>query len=396
MLHSEMLPRRKSLGNGSSLGPLLAVSASCLCGCPQLLSDEFNVLGNSPDANGEGASIPDAGNGTASGGTSGAGGTGSTSSDTPPDSTNESDAGGAGGTPATVPGAPRVMSVSPSDGATGVAADAVVTLTFSEPMNPSTVQTAYSSSDLPASSVNFNWSAGNTVLQIAPHQPLTLATGTDSAATAAKHYAFQIGAGALDQGGESLPPFSAGFSTLRAVTQTLSAVQDRTLTGNWRSDDVYGDNSCTQVGSTTTCVGDSSNDNSTYRGFVTFDLSALPAQTQAVLTAQLGTSVDNMRGSPFADLGSLVVEHVSFDSISLDAFNSAALGSAISLSSSATLGVGAQLGFDVLSPVQGDLPALGRSQFRFRFTAATNSDGSGDLIEVLWTTEKLTLTCLIP
>jgi hypothetical protein len=296
----------------------------------------------------------------------------------------------------TVSGAPTIVEVSPSDGATGVPVTAVVTLTFSEPMNTAAVQAAYSSGELPASSVTFSWSAGNTVLQIAPNQPLTLATGTSPATTTAKHYAFEIGTGAVDQGGDALAPFSSGFSTLRAVTQTLGAVQDRSLTGNWRSDDVYGDNSCTQSGSTTTCIGDSSNSNSTYRGFVTFDLSALPAQTEGFSTAQLGMSVDNMRGSPFADLGSLLVEHVSFDSISLDAFNSAALSSPISLSSSATLGVGAQLDFDVLSPAADDLPALGRSQFRFRFTTGTNSDDSGDLIEVLWATEKLTVTCLIP
>jgi hypothetical protein len=377
-----------------------------LCGCPQLLSDEFSVLGSSPDPGADGGALPDGGNGTAgsggdtngAAGTSGLGGTGGlggTASILPTNTTP--DAGGAGGgSVVTVSGAPTIVDVSPSDGATGVPAAAVVTLTFSKPMNTIAVQAAYGSSDLPPSAVTFSWSAGNTVLQIAPNQPLTLAAGTSPAATTAKHYAFEIGTGAVDESGDPLPPFSSGFSTLRAVTQTLGAVQDRSLTGNWRSDDVYGDNSCTQSGSTTTCIGDSSNSNSTYRGFVTFDLSALPAQTEGFSTAQLGMSVDNMRGSPFADLGSLVVEHVSFGSISLDAFNSAALSSAISLSSSATLGVGAQLDFDVLSPATADLPSLGRSQFRFRFTTATNSDASGDLIEVLWATESLTVTCLIP
>jgi hypothetical protein len=42
----------------------------------------------------------------------------------------------------------------------------------------------------------------------------------------------------------------------------------------------YGDNSCQESDPDhATCVGDSSNGNSIYRGFVTFDLSGLPAET---------------------------------------------------------------------------------------------------------------------
>jgi len=293
-----------------------------------------------------------------------------------------------------VPGAPAVVSVSPSNGATGVAADAVVTLTFSEPMNTSAVEAAYGSSELPAGSVSFSWSEGDTVLQVAPNQPLTQAIGRSPATTVAQRYALEIGTAAVDLDGDALPSFSSNFTTLRQISQTLNALQDRSLTGNWRSDDVYGNNSCQELDSTTTCIGDSSNANSTYRGFVTFDLSGLPAQIQELSAAQLSMSVDTIRGSPFAVLGSLVAEHVSFASISLDAFEAPALGSVINVSSAATAGT--QLSIDVLAAVTDDLPARAHNQFRFRFSTTTNSDDAGDLIEVLWTTETLAVTYLTP
>jgi hypothetical protein len=371
--------RRWSLEGRFWSGALLALSAACLWGCPQLLSDEFSVLRSSPDLSAE---DPDIGTGGSAGATN-----------EPPDPLNSSGAGGAGGPPVTVAGAPSIVSVSPSNGASGVAADAVVTLTFSEPMNTRAVEAAYSSGDLPAGSLSFSWSNGDSVLQLTPHQPLLRATGTSPEATVARSYAFELGTSATDQSGEALPGFSSSFSTLREISQTLAALQDRNLTGNWRSDDLYGENSC-QFDSTTTCIGDSSNENSTYRGFITFDLSDLPAQLQALSTAQLSMTIDSIRNTPFTGLGNLVADHVTFDGISLDAFGAVSIGSVIQISSSAT--AGAQLSANVLSAVQTDLPNRGHSQFRLRFSTTTDSDGVGDLIEVLWTTEQLTVSYLIP
>lgn len=390
MLDSRMPLRRRSIEGRFWSGPLLALSASCLWGCPQLLSDEFSVLRSSPDPSAVDPSILDSGNAT--GGSSGAAGSAGATNQ-PPDPLNTSGTGGAGGTPVPVAGAPSVVSVSPSNGARGVAANAVVTLTFSEPMNTSAVEAAYRSSDLPAGSLSFSWSNADSVLQITPTQPLIHATGTHPDTAVARSYAFEIGATALDRTGEALPRFSSSFSTLREITQTLPALQDRSLTGNWRSDDLYGENSC-QFDSTTTCIGDSSNENSTYRGFVTFDLSDLPTPIETLSAAQLSMTIDSIRNTPFAGLGSLVADHVTFDSISLDAFGAVSIGSVIQLSSSAS--AGAQLSASVLSAVQTDLPTRGHSQFRFRFSTTTDADDIGDLIEVLWTTEQLTVTYLTP
>jgi hypothetical protein len=216
----------------------------------------------------------------------------------------------------------------------------------------------------------------------------TGSAGTGSAGTgSAGAGPVQNSAGASGAGGSTV--------TLRSVKQTLKPVLDRNLTGNYRSDDAYGDNSCVFADPDgTICIGDSSNANSSYRGFLTFDLSSLPSQAQEVSVAELSLSIDSIRNSPFAVLGTLVAEHVSFSSINLTAFDSAALGSAINVSSSAT--VNSTLSVDVLPFIQADLPARGRSQIRFRFSVATNSDNVGDLIEVLWSTPELDVTYLIP
>jgi hypothetical protein len=50
----------------------------------------------------------------------------------------------------------------------------------------------------------------------------------------------------------------------------------------------------------------------------------------------------------------------------------------------------------VLSAVQGDLSARGQSQFRFRFSTGTNSDGVGDMVQLQSPSEHLDVTYLIP
>ena len=208
VLDSGMPLRRRSLEPRFRSGPLLALAASCSLGCPQLLSDEFMVLAN-PDQNGE--DPPGSAGSTGASGSAGSAGNGGSGQ-------AAAGSGGTGGSLVSVPGAPSVVSVSPSNGASGVAANAVITLTFSEPMDKSAVEGAYSSSTLPRGSVSFSWSGGDTVLQITPNQPLARATGS-SPTTAARVYAFELGTAAVDLEGEALPRFSTSFTTLRELTQ---------------------------------------------------------------------------------------------------------------------------------------------------------------------------------
>src|SRR5262245_15214730 len=62
--------------------------------------------------------------------------------------------------------APSVVSFSPADGAAGVAADAVVTVVFSEAMDPESVEAALDTSALGA--VSLSWNAAQDTLTIDP------------------------------------------------------------------------------------------------------------------------------------------------------------------------------------------------------------------------------------
>ena len=46
---------------------------------------------------------------------------------------------------------------------------------------------------------------GDTLLQVTPNQPLSLAAGSSTTTTLARRYAFEIGASALDLDGDALP-----------------------------------------------------------------------------------------------------------------------------------------------------------------------------------------------
>jgi methionine-rich copper-binding protein CopC len=69
---------------------------------------------------------------------------------------------------------PSVVSVSPPNGTTGVAANAIITVTFSEPMNPGTINSNNLSIDGPEGRVRGTYvlSANNTVVTFTPTFPL--------------------------------------------------------------------------------------------------------------------------------------------------------------------------------------------------------------------------------
>jgi len=385
-------------------GLLLGLGSVVSLGCPPLLSEEFTQQkGRDPRLDGDAITLDasrDPG-GAGTGGSSaspdpttllgpggpdspdGGGSDGPDTSETPP----EPDGGSVVGNE---PGPPTVLEVSPSDGAIGVPSDAVVTLTFSEAMNTSSVELAYASDDLPASAVSFSWSDGDTVLQIIPDQPLTRATGDSAATTFATPYAFEIGSAALDQGGSPLPAFASAFSVVREITETLEAVRDRSLTGNWRADNSYGTGECEEQ-DFAVCVGDSSAANSAYRGFLTFNLSAIPAAAMDATAATLRLRVTSEVNLPFSSLGTLGVERVSFASIDLTAFSASPLGALEPITNQND-----ELSADVLTAVRTDLPGRARSQFRMRFSTASDLDGSADLIASEWTTQTLQVSYLIP
>jgi len=129
---------------------------------------------------------------------------------------------GTGGTTADT-AAPKVISVTPASGTTGVLSNATIAITFSEAMNTSSVEGALTVSNLLSGDLRLTWNSGKTVLSIAALSGFAYATGT-STTTAAKSYSVSLSAAAQDLAGNALSPaFTTSFKTMRRITQTVAA-----------------------------------------------------------------------------------------------------------------------------------------------------------------------------
>lgn len=292
------------------------------------------------------------------------------------------------------PLAPTIVSVSPANGATGVQSDAVIVITFSEPMNQALTQQAYQSEGIPSSQVAFSWNDAGTELTITPANALAYATGADPAAVPARRFSFFVSASAEDLEGHKLQsPQELSFSIFRQIETTFLAVQNRALSGSFRSDDTYGQGDCAR-GEINMCVGDSGlgSVDEQYKGFMSFDLSAIPAATAQVVDARLSLEITARAGNPFSQLGGLMLERTRFDAINFQAFDAEALED---LGRIATAGnQGTVLNVDVKGAVAADVSEL--SQYRLHFEDLTDGDGSADVIVSAWDTQRLSVTYLLP
>lgn len=183
------------------LTPFFAATACAAAGEPT--ADD---TGGHEETSGTGAAGGSGGEGAGSATGTGAGGmTGATSS---------TGAGGMPPTPDTTP--PSIVSVDPPDGATGVTDDAIVTITFSEPMNKTSVQAAFQSASLGA--VTFDWPDDQTV-EVTPNG-LAYAVGGPNVPAVA--YDYSVTTVAVDLAGNPLPSnVDVSFNTLREVTDFM-------------------------------------------------------------------------------------------------------------------------------------------------------------------------------
>jgi Bacterial Ig-like domain len=290
--------------------------------------------------------------------------------------------------PPPAPAAPTVVSVIPANSATGVSADAQIVVTFSKPMDQAVTQVAYQSADLPAVGVTFDWNAAGTEMTIKPNAPLEYTKGTNTGVVA-KNYEFKLTSTAKDKSGLTLVPLTSSFKTLRDITATLSS--DPNLDGYVQSDG-FADSSDTAL-----YVGDKA-DNVGLRGFLSFDLSALPAGVDSGLLSAIlkvgkykdSTFPNATSGSPFslatnpARLDQMDLDHVAYGS-SLDSgdYNTNSIALIGAIDSFDLRGIPVTQA-DALSAVRDDLThsaARGnRSQYRLSLFKPTNSDGVADFI----------------
>jgi Bacterial Ig-like domain len=277
---------------------------------------------------------------------------------------------------------PTIVSVSPADGAIGVAKDTDIVIKFSEPMNKIATKAAYESATsriLPIQ-VSINLSADGTEMTINPNADLFMAAGADPATVVAIPYAFQITNIGTDLAGNALTTSSFGFKTRRVITQNLPGLAS--LSGDVRADGALGNN-CT-LGNGDICAGDSSSaGNAQYKGFASFDMTGVPTGVLSFDFAtlslnQIQTAKDDTYGAnPYPDLGgTLNLEHVNFATKDLSAFSAAAIRSLGAISSDATLELKSA---NVLVAFQEDYAQRAtrgdRSQYRVAFPNPSDFDG---------------------
>jgi Big-like domain-containing protein len=290
---------------------------------------------------------------------------------------------------------PRIVSSTPANGATGVPSDVVIEITFSKAMDEKLTEAAYSSAKMPSQSVTFAWRNQGTVLSIHPIVPLPYDSGAFGAGVTALEYAFQLSTAARDLAGSSLEaPLDVTFTVQREITQVFEVVKDRNVTGNYRSDDNYGILGCERV-DTTICVGDSlgTGVELTYRGFLSFDVSALPASHTSISAAALDLPISFLVGTPSSGLGTLEVERVDVPSINLAAMDAPGLTQVGTLPNDGV--AGDVLSMNVLSSLATPFNA-GRLQYRLHFTINTNGNLASDLVVFDWSAPRLSLTYRIP
>jgi len=293
------------------------------------------------------------------------------------------------------PDGPVVVTVSPSDGAVGVGNDENIVIVFSAPMDREATEAAYQSESIPSSSVSFVWNDAGTELTIVPDAPLAYPAGEDPSEVPARRVSFFISASATDLEGRGLPSaFEASFSLLRRVSFSLFALQDRNLSGSFRSNDTYGNGECAR-GEINMCVGDQrvNGNNEQYKGFISFELTELPEEARSV-EAELTLEITGMSGNPFGGLGGLVLEHASFDVIGSEAFGAEALEEMGLIAEGG--GTGTIVSADVASAFMADRRERTMTQYRLRFEDDTDGDNNADAIRSAWDTQTIAVSYLIP
>jgi hypothetical protein len=292
---------------------------------------------------------------------------------------------------------PVIISVSPENGARGVENDAPIVLRFSEPMDRPSTEAAYQSELVPSRSVTFSWSEDSTELGITPNEPVEYGAGSSAEQAEARRVSFFISASASSSDGEPLDrPYEFSFSLLRRVSFVVPALSDRGKSGNYRSNDSYGTGACAED-ELNMCVGDVrvGRQSEQYKGFISFELeSSLPPEARDV-SAELRFALTGTSGNPFANLGSLLIEHVRFDEIGLDAFDAQpldALGTMAAVDDD-----GSELSAEVSSALLADMEtSQALSQYRLAFEDATDADIASDAIVSALDTQRLEVSFLLP
>jgi hypothetical protein len=281
---------------------------------------------------------------------------------------------------------PTILSVSPADGETGVAADAPIVITFSEPMDKAATQVAYQSTDISPAAVTMSWNDAGDELTIVPNDPFEYAEGlsTDIDTLEPLSYAFTIGQAARDKAGNELESeLPVEFSTYRRLLHLEYMMGSMTARLRGSGGFILG----------TLLAGDDQ-DGDYYWGVTSVALYDLPAGIEVFEEVVFNADQDEAVPDPFEGLGlgNLHVYDVAYSDIGT-------AEDAPMLTDLGTLSTDAAAGWrelDVTAAVAEDYEAAeDLTQFALRFETETDTDGISEFAQ-FETDGGLLFTFLIP
>jgi hypothetical protein len=256
-----------------------------------------------------------------------------------------------------------ILAVSPENGVGGVASDVQIAIVFSEPMDPTTTQSAWHSLDI--GGATFSWNDDDTELTIAPTEALVYASGANVDTVDARHYSFTLAATATDKAGNALEgSLASSFFTLRVIHLQVPPID--ALTGMSHTPD-------TIINTSNVYVGDTQYDLQ-QKGVLSFMLPALPPAALGVFQASISADQTSCGGSPYGllpALGQIHIMDVEF-ATAWDSWEASATADLGEFSDDAALETKT---FDVTQAVIDDYDADNvNTQFRLEFPTATNGD----------------------
>lgn len=280
---------------------------------------------------------------------------------------------------------PHIVSITPENGATKLKADeGVIVITFSEPMDKTKTETAFSlegSSETNGAPI-FSWSADGTVLTIDPKAKQ--ATGDDPATVEAKPFAYALTTAATDLAGNPLEEgVSAAFTLYRLISYRATFGTANTDYGN------ASDGSTTRYSFIEAGFSAASKE---VRGFLTFDITTLPDDLDEIQDATLKTGLRDIRaGQPFDKLGDMLIEHVSFDKVDGTHFDDAYRQLGVLIPATPAPELDQRFTKDVTVAVREDFQKRDernhRSQYRIRFAAPTGDYDTANYANIYRATE---------
>ena len=199
--------------------------------------------------------------------------------------------------PAPINEAPFVVSAVPSDGAAGVAPDAGIVITFSEPMDKIATQAALTLSS--GNCGDFSWSEDATVMTFDPCAGWEY--GTEVQLVVDQDAADPLGLGMLDA-------FESGFTVLRQ--STIKLWSEDAYDGHVLAPGVF------VLGDKAVVEGQYFTVGAWSRGFLSFDLSELPQDLVEIEDASFSVKQDSHQAGAYGNgTGSLLIESVAYGTL---------------------------------------------------------------------------------